>query len=386
MLFHTLIASAVLAAAEPTSTQDAPQPEAGLPDPIAAVERTDETREGRRLAAEIAEIYWGHERLAETLAEAQAELGFIADAASAAAGEEEPTPALSAHAEGLKAEVRARVREAGLEHDLEALLARAPGAGNLLVRYIRYGADVEASQRLLELMAPTAGPGGLHPMMLDALQDEVAARAQADPAPAADIAAAPAGGDPELEAFLAHHGEWIETVRLLGRLEGRDQFIRNLIIGQIARPLPDDVRSALIDANDPLIETIDTENAAAALALVDAHGLEAINEAAPRAAGLIASIIQHGSTEDQRRLLVELEPLALAGRFSGQRYALMYDRVAVNSGEPQRYGSQMSCVEGRYALEPIEDEANVDARRAEMGLGPLEDYRISLIEMYGETC
>lgn len=158
MLLCTLIASAALAAAQPSSTQDASQPGSTIDDPIAAVERSDETREGRRLAAEIAEIYWAHERLAETLAEAQAELGFIADAASAAAGEEDPRPALSAHAAGLKAEVRARVRAAGLEHDLEALLARAPGAGNLLVRYIRYGAELQASQRLLELMAPTAGP------------------------------------------------------------------------------------------------------------------------------------------------------------------------------------------------------------------------------------
>lgn len=385
MFLRSLLAASALACAHTACAQPASRPEAVIAAPIAAVERSDETREGRRLAAEIAEIYWGHERLAETLAEAQAELGFIDDAARAAAGEVEVGAALSTYIAGLEAEVRVRVREAGLEYDLETLLARAPGAGNLLVRYIRYGADLEASQRLLELMAPTAGPGGLHPTMLNALQDEVAARAQADPAPATDIAPAPAG-DPQLDAFLAHYGEWIETVRLLGRLEGRDQFIRHLIIGKITRPMPDDVRSALIDANDPLIETIDTENAAAALALVDAHGLEAINGAAPRAAGMIASIIQHGSTDDQRRLLVELEPLALAGRFSGQRYALMYDRTAVNSGELQRYGSQMSCVEGRHALEPIEDEANVDARRAEMGLGPLEDYRTSLIEMYGETC
>jgi hypothetical protein len=386
MPLYTFIAAAALAVAQSPSTPEAPQPETAIPAPIAAVERSDETREGRRLAAEIADIYWGHERLAETLLEAQAEFGFISDVVSVSAGQDAAGPALSAHAAGLEAEARERVRAAGLEHDLEALLARAPGAGNLLVRYIRYGADLETPQRLLDIMAPTAGPGGLHPSMLNALQGEVAARAQAGPAPAADTAAAPEPGDAQLDAFLAQYGAWIETVRLLGRLEGRDQFIRNLIIGQIARPLPDDVRSALIEANDPLIEAIDTENAAAALAIVDIHGLAAINDAAPRAAGLIASIIQHGSTDDQRRLLSELEPLALAGRFSGQRYALMFDRVAVNSGAPQRYGSQMGCFDGRFGLAPIEDEANVDTRRAEMGLAPLEDYRTSLIEMYGETC
>lgn len=30
--------------------------------------------------------------------------------------------------------------------------------------------------------------------------------------------------------------------------------------------------------------------------------------------------------------------------------------------------------DGKYDFHPIEDEANVDKRRAEIGLGPLEEY------------
>jgi transposase len=40
------------------------------------------------------------------------------------------------------------------------------------------------------------------------------------------------------------------------------------------------------------------------------------------------------------------------------------------------YGSQLFEVQGGdgMRLEPIEDEANVDERRAKMGLGPLAEY------------
>lgn len=387
-MFGTMLLAITAALGQAASDEEVSVQQSPAISPLSAIERTDDDREGRRIAAEIAVIYWQHERLAEVLLEAQAEFRFISDIVEMVTAGDPPSPALLAYTEALEAQVRANVREVGARYDLEDLLERAPRAGNILVRYIRYGADLETSERLLDLMTPTAGPGGLHPLMLESLQRERAARALANP----DANTLPntdsprSGEDPQVDAFIARYEGWIDVVRLLGRLEGRDQFTRTLILGQIAHPLPDSVRAALIDANDPLISAIDSENAAAALSLVDRFGFDAINEAAPGAAGLIASIVQHSTPEDQRRLLRELEPLALSGQFSGQRYALMFDRVAVSGGQPQRYGTQSHCVAGRYALYPIEDEAGVDTRREQMGLGSLEAYRDELIGSYGETC
>jgi hypothetical protein len=45
----------------------------------------------------------------------------------------------------------------------------------------------------------------------------------------------------------------------------------------------------------------------------------------------------------------------------------MYDRLAVSEGRPQRYGTQMVCRDGRWTVDTLEDPANVDARRQEMG-------------------
>lgn len=75
-----------------------------------------------------------------------------------------------------------------------------------------------------------------------------------------------------------------------------------------------------------------------------------------------------------------------SGSLSGQSYALLLDRVLVGEGKPQVYGTQTKRIEewkGREpALEPIEDEANVDQRRAEVGLTPLAEYMELLKQLY----
>ena len=75
-----------------------------------------------------------------------------------------------------------------------------------------------------------------------------------------------------------------------------------------------------------------------------------------------------------------------ANKLSGQNYALLLDRVLVAEGKPQVYGTQAKAFEHwkgeEPVLEPIEDEANVDKRRAEVGLPPLSVYIKFLKEMY----
>ena len=60
--------------------------------------------------------------------------------------------------------------------------------------------------------------------------------------------------------------------------------------------------------------------------------------------------------------------------------------MLVREGKPQIYGTQVKSIEqwkGKEpVLEPIEDEANVNARRAEVGLMPLSEYRKILKQMY----
>jgi hypothetical protein len=71
---------------------------------------------------------------------------------------------------------------------------------------------------------------------------------------------------------------------------------------------------------------------------------------------------------------------------SGQSYALLLDRILVREGKPQVYGTQArdwrQWATNVPTFEPIEDEVNVDQRRAQVGLPPLSEYREFLKRLY----
>lgn len=90
-------------------------------------------------------------------------------------------------------------------------------------------------------------------------------------------------------------------------------------------------------------------------------------------------IVQHSPDKDwQREVLARMTPLVATGEVNGPDYALLYDRVEVFLGHPQRYGSQGVCTNGEIVLAPLEDEARVDDLRATVGLGSLADYKLLL--------
>jgi hypothetical protein len=94
-------------------------------------------------------------------------------------------------------------------------------------------------------------------------------------------------------------------------------------------------------------------------------------------------MLQHsGDLAWQKAMLPVLERAASAGEIHRNDVALLTDRVLVRSGQPQRYGSSFSMVDGRLVADPIEDEQNVDARRAEIGLPPMADYAVLLADAY----
>jgi len=53
--------------------------------------------------------------------------------------------------------------------------------------------------------------------------------------------------------------------------------------------------------------------------------------------------------------------------------AYLEDRVRVNRGQRQLYGTQFTQVDNQHIPQPIEDEANIDTRRAGAGMGPLKE-------------
>jgi hypothetical protein len=93
-------------------------------------------------------------------------------------------------------------------------------------------------------------------------------------------------------------------------------------------------------------------------------------------------LVQHADRDPafQKQCLALLEKAYKAGEASERDYAYLFDRVAVADGKPQRYGTQFK--DGKP--QPIEDEANVDARRKAIGLGTMAEYAKDMERMYGK--
>ena len=95
-------------------------------------------------------------------------------------------------------------------------------------------------------------------------------------------------------------------------------------------------------------------------------------------------LVQHADldTAFQARVLPFVQRSFTAGELPGADVAMLADRVAVNHGRPQVYGTQAKLVAGRWVPAPIGDSASVDARRATMGLPPLRAYFRILDSLY----
>lgn len=98
-------------------------------------------------------------------------------------------------------------------------------------------------------------------------------------------------------------------------------------------------------------------------------------------------IAQHADNdlEFQRLALSRMEPYLKNRRVSRSNYAYLWDRVAVNSGQEQRYGTQPDwiCVNGKMKLRKMEAPETVNKRRKKMGLGSVE---AGLEQMNRQTC
>lgn len=113
--------------------------------------------------------------------------------------------------------------------------------------------------------------------------------------------------------------------------------------------------------------------------------LSRYGEEAAQAAWLI---VQHADLDVafQRDVLARMENLLATGEVKRDNYAYLWDRVAVNEGRKQRFGTQGRCTgPGRWEPREIEDPARVDALRDQFdiarGNGTLAQYTARMNEL-----
>ena len=132
------------------------------------------------------------------------------------------------------------------------------------------------------------------------------------------------------------------------------------------------------------MEEIDRKNTTRMKEIIAKHGWPGrslVGEEGGEAAWLL---VQHADKDRafQKRCLQLLERAVPAKEATKGELAYLTDRVRVGENKKQVYGTQFREVDGRFEPYPIEDEANVDKRRKEMGLGSLAQYRKKVEELY----
>ncbi|OJT27444.1 hypothetical protein BO221_05590 [Archangium sp. Cb G35] len=162
----------------------------------------------------------------------------------------------------------------------------------------------------------------------------------------------------------------------------RDELLRMMEEDQAARRAAGAAQFKDLAANERM-KAIDIKNTARMKEIVAQLGWPTKTLVGERGAKAAWLLVQHADLDVafQRQCLPLLEKSVAAGEGSPKDLAYLTDRILVAEGKPQRYGTQFHTVEGKLVPRPIEDEANVDARRAAVGLGTMAEYNAQMQRM-----
>ncbi|MBJ7448745.1 MAG: hypothetical protein JHC93_00115 [Parachlamydiales bacterium] len=135
--------------------------------------------------------------------------------------------------------------------------------------------------------------------------------------------------------------------------------------------------------SDEILLNIDSEHLPILKSIVDDYGWPGYNLIGEDGADMFWLLIQHcdQDLEFQKKCL-ELLKNAVASQDAPKKHlAYLTDRVLVNSGEDQLYGTQATSDNG-IVLSSISDPDHLDERRRDMELCPIDEYLTLLNEVY----
>jgi len=107
--------------------------------------------------------------------------------------------------------------------------------------------------------------------------------------------------------------------------------------------------------------------------IIDSHGWPKSSVVGSMAASAAWAVVQHADLEYQNKYLPLIRSAAADGEARKSNLALLEDRIELREGRPQVYGTQVDTRNG-VDLFPVQDVANLDKRRAEVGLEPICTY------------
>lgn len=121
---------------------------------------------------------------------------------------------------------------------------------------------------------------------------------------------------------------------------------------------------------------IDKENQQIVVSTIEKCGFPSVEKHGNRSVEAVFFVIQHAGKSLREKYFAQIKKSADQGDLQWSKVALMEDRMLMDRGEKQKYGSQVQKKNGsdKWNLYPIEDPQNVNKRRAQVGLGPIEEY------------
>ena len=124
------------------------------------------------------------------------------------------------------------------------------------------------------------------------------------------------------------------------------------------------------------VDSIDKINLKTVTELLDEYGWISKDSIGDSASTALFLVIQHSDTFYQSKYINLLKGKANMNQAKPMHYAMLYDRLQMNRGLPQKYGTQVSFneVTKKYELWKVESLHNIDIERKKMGMGSLKSY------------
>jgi hypothetical protein len=114
----------------------------------------------------------------------------------------------------------------------------------------------------------------------------------------------------------------------------------------------------------------DHRNQELVISIIEKCGMPTLHEVNQEQMNAIWLGLQHTESKYRIKYFPLIEKAVKNGDLSKEQYALMKDRILMDEGKPQLFGSQIK----NGKLYDLAEPETVNQRRQEMGLEPIEDY------------
>ncbi|WP_223167272.1 DUF6624 domain-containing protein [Nonomuraea sp. SYSU D8015] len=171
---------------------------------------------------------------------------------------------------------------------------------------------------------------------------------------------------------------WLLAVLMMTAACGDDPPSNPKLRAELLQMLKVDQEQRTLEASEEQWNRVEKANTDRMRQILDAHGWPGYAMVGKDGAHAAWALIQHADRDLdlQRRGLELMRQAVEKGDADSSDLAYLVDRVRVAENKPQVYGTQWETgPQGDWRPRTrIENEAQVDERRAEVGLKPLKEY------------